>query len=160
MDFIVDNILLIICFIGGVGMLVMEAFMPGFGIPGIIGILLEITAIGVAWYSHGAVAALIVTLAALVLIAIAISVSLRSATKGKLNKHFVLNDVENSAGEDNDVSVFLGREGTAVSALRPSGTAEFDGVRMEVTCLDGFVAKGQKVRVTAAEKGKIAVIPV
>ncbi|MCQ2457237.1 MAG: hypothetical protein MJ142_00730 [Clostridia bacterium] len=160
MDFIANNILLIICFIGGVAMLVMEAFMPGFGVPGTIGILLEIAAIAVAWYSHGAVAALIVTLAALVLIAIAISVSLRSATKGKLNKHFVLNDVENADEEDSDISVFMGREGIAVSALRPAGTAEFDGVRMEVTCLDGLAAKGQKVRVISTQNGKITVNPV
>ena len=45
LELIAANLPIIICFVIGIGLLILEAFMPGFGLPGITGCVLEIAAI-------------------------------------------------------------------------------------------------------------------
>ena len=45
MDPVTGNLIMIIGFVVGSGLILVEAFMPGFGFAGIIGILMEIAAI-------------------------------------------------------------------------------------------------------------------
>ena len=160
-EFIAANLPILICFVVGIGLLVLEAFMPGFGLPGISGIVLEIAAIVLTWFGHGPVAALGMTLVILSIIAIAISVSLRSATKGKLSKSkIILHDAETDAAgyrATQDMEVFLGREGVTTTVLRPTGIAEFDGVRLNVVSEGDFVQSGTAVQIIRVDGGRILV---
>ncbi|MBR1683959.1 MAG: hypothetical protein IJ708_02395 [Clostridia bacterium] len=159
-----DLVLSILCALVGIGLIVLEAFMPGFGVPGICGILMEIAAIVIAYVYHGAVLALIMGLIILSVIAIVLSVCLRSAVKGKFSKsQMVLRDVEGK--EDGyvaaeDMQVFLGREGETTGALRPAGIADFDGVRLNVVSEGEFIPAGTRVRIARAEGSRIVVKPV
>ena len=139
----------------------LEAFVPGFGLPGISGIVLEVIAIVLAWVNHGPVAALGVTIIVLSLIAIAISVSLRSATNGRLSRSkLILKEQEsNEAGyrSSEDMTVFLGKEGETTTVLRPTGMAEFDGVKLNVVSDGEFVPAGTKVRIALVEGNRIVV---
>lgn len=161
LEFIAANLPILVCFIFGVVLLVVEAFMPGFGLPGISGIALQVAAVVLTYMNHGAVAAVGMTLIILSIIAIAISASLRSAAKGKLSKsQIILHDVESSdAGyrASEDLQIFLGREGTTTSVLRPTGMADFDGVRLNVTSEGQFVPAGEKVRIVRVEGSRILV---
>ena len=160
-EFIAANLPILICFVVGIGLLVLEAFMPGFGLPGISGIVLEIAAIVLTWFGHGPVAALGMTLVILSIIAIAISVSLRSATKGKLSKSkIILHDAETDAAgyrATQDMEVFLGREGVTTTVLRPTGIAEFDGVRLNVVSEGDLVQSGTAVQIIRVDGGRILV---
>lgn len=164
LEFIAANLPIVVCFILGVGLLVLEAFMPGFGIAGISGILLEVIATALTWVSHGPMAALGMTLVILSLIAIAISMSLRSATNGRLSRSkMILKDTEsNEAGyrSTQDMEVFLGKEGATTTVLRPAGIAEFDGVRLNVVSEGEFIPAGINVRIVRVEGSKILVRPV
>lgn len=164
LEFIAANLPIVVCFILGVGLLVLEAFMPGFGIAGISGILLEVIATALTWVSHGPMAALGMTLVILSLIAIAISMSLRSATNGRLSRSkMILKDTEsNEAGyrSTQDMEVFLGKEGATTTVLRPAGIAEFDGVRLNVVSEGEFIPAGVNVRIVRVEGSKILVRPV
>lgn len=164
LEFIAANLPIVVCFILGVGLLVLEAFMPGFGIAGISGILLEVIATALTWVSHGPLAALGMTLVILSLIAIAISMSLRSATNGRLSRSkMILKDTEsNEAGyrSTQDMEVFLGKEGATTTVLRPAGIAEFDGVRLNVVSEGEFIPAGVNVRIVRVEGSKILVRPV
>lgn len=164
LEFIAANLPIVVCFILGVGLLVLEAFMPGFGIAGISGILLEVIATALTWVSHGPMAALGMTLVILSLIAIAISMSLRSATNGRLSRSkMILKDTEsNEAGyrSTQDMEVFLGKEGATTTVLRPAGIAEFDGVRLNVVSEGEFIPAGTTVRIVRVEGSKILVRPV
>ncbi len=164
LEFIAANLPIVVCFILGVGLLVLEAFMPGFGIAGISGILLEVIATALTWMSHGPMAALGMTLVILSLIAIAISMSLRSATNGRLSRSkMILKDTEsNEAGyrSTQDMEVFLGKEGATTTVLRPAGIAEFDGVRLNVVSEGEFIPAGMTVRIVRVEGSKILVRPV
>lgn len=161
LNFCVANLPIIICFLLGIGFLILEAFMPGFGAPGITGVVLEVITLVLAWNAHGPMATLGLLLIVLATLAIAISTSLRSLSKGKLGKStFILNETEsNEAGyrTTEDMQVFVGREGTASTVLRPTGIADFDGVRLNVSSEGDFIAAGTKVRIISVEGHKILV---
>ena len=160
-EFIAANLPILICFIFGIALMVVEAFMPGFGLPGISGIVLEVIAVAITWFNHGPVAALGVTLVILSIIAIAVSVSLRSAAKGKLSKSkIILHETEsNAAGyrSTEDMEVFLGREGVTTTVLRPTGIAEFDGVRLNVMSEGEYVQSGTPVQIVRVDGSRILV---
>ena len=132
-DFIMTNLPIIVCFVLGIGLLIMEALMPGFGIAGFSGIALEVVALVLTWQQHGTMATLGMLLIVLSVLAIAISTSLHSLTKGKLSKSSIVNSHTESTDAGyrsaEDMQVFLGREGTATTALRPTGLGEFDGCK-------------------------------
>lgn len=161
LEFIAANLPILVCLIVGLALIVLEAFMPGFGLPGIAGIVLHVIAVALTWFNHGPVAALCMTVALLSVIAIAISVSLHSAAKGRLSKsHIVLSETESSeAGyrASEDMQVFLGKEGTATTVLRPTGMAEFDGVKLNVVSEGEYIQAGTKVRIVRVEGSRILV---
>lgn len=161
LEFIAANLPILICFLIGIGLMVLEAFMPGFGLPGISGIILEVVAVVLTWMNHGPVAALGMTLIILSILAIAISMSLRSAANGKLSRSkLVLNDTEsNETGyrSTEDLDVFLGREGVTTTVLRPTGMAEFDGVRLNVVSEGEFIQSGTRVQIVRVEGSRILV---
>lgn len=157
-DFIMTNLPIIVCFVLGIGLLIMEALMPGFGIAGFSGIALEVVALVLTWQQHGTMATLGMLLIVLSVLAIAISTSLHSLTKGKssiVNSHTESTDAGYRSAED--MQVFLGREGTATTALRPTGLGEFDGVRLNVVSEGDFIENGTKIRVTQIEGSRIVV---
>ena len=161
LEWIAVNLPLLVCFLVGIGLLVLEAFMPGFGLPGISGIVMEIVAIALTWVNHGPVAALGLTIIVLSLIAIAISMSLRSATKGRLSRSkIILKERENNeAGyrSAEDMQVFLGKEGETTTVCRPTGMAEFDGVKLNVVSDGEFLPAGTRVRIVQVEGSRIVV---
>lgn len=163
MEFLSGNLPLILCGLAGFGLLLAEAFMPGFGVAGISGIILEVIAIYSAWLHHGTVFALAVTGILLVLTAGTVWLSYRSIMKGRLSRsRLILQDAENAAPEAAKESLLAwkGREGVTVSALRPGGTVEIDGVRLNAASGGDLIPRGARVRVTGAEGDHITVEPV
>lgn len=158
MEFLLTNWPMLLCFILGMGMLVLEAFMPGFGLPGISGICLEALAIGLCWVNLGGGAAVGMLLIALALLAVAISMSLRSAASGRLSQsRMVLKDNEGGYSANEDMSSFVGLSGTAVTPLRPTGMAAFDGVKLNVVTDGEFYEKDTPVTVARVEGSRILV---
>ena len=161
LEIIAANLPIIICFLIGIGLLILEAFMPGFGAAGVTGVVLEIITLVMTWFEHGPVATLIMLLIVLLVLAIAISTSLRSITSGRLSKsslvHSETENNEEGYRSTQDLAVFMGKEGTASSVLRPTGIADFDGVRLNVSSEGDFIAAGTRVRIIKVEGAKILV---
>lgn len=161
LEFCAQNLPIIICFLLGIGFLILEAFMPGFGAPGLTGVVLEIITLVLTWNAHGPMATLGLLLIVLATLAIAVSTSLRSLSKGKLSKSkLILHETEsNEAGyrSTEDMNVFVGREGTTSTVLRPTGIADFDGVRLNVSSEGEFVQAGARVRIVSVEGSKVLV---
>ena len=153
MDVATGTLVMILCYVFGSGLIIMEAFMPGFGIAGIAGVVLEVIAIILTNTYFGLVWSLIGTFAVLLFIGIAVFLSYRSAMKGRLSKSaLVLKDTENTAAASAPaLSDWLDHEGTAVTALRPAGFIEIGGTRLNASTSGEFLAKGTRVKVTGAE---------
>lgn len=149
---------IIICVLAGVILLIVEAFMPGFGVPGISGIILLLAGVAMTWYEYGAMVGLGTTVAVLALVGVAISVSLKSASSGRLSKSdLILNDTETPPSENADMQLLVGKEGVVKNTLRPVGTAEFDCGKLHVTSDGEYVSEGQKIRIVRVEGTQIFV---
>ena len=157
LNVILTNLPLILCLITGVALLVVEVFVPGFGLPGVSGIVLLVVGIGLTWSTYGPVAGLAVTLIALALAGISISVSVKSAATGKLSKSaLILNEVTQPV-EHEEAEALTGKEGVTATVLNPVGIAEFDGVRLNVVSEGSYLEKGTRVKVQQVEGNKIVV---
>ena len=153
MDVSTGTLIMILCYVFGSGLIIMEAFMPGFGGAGIAGLILEIAAIIMTNTYFGLTWSLIGTFLVLLFIGIAVFVSYRSAMKGRLsNSPIVLKDTEaTAAAAAPALSEWMDREGTAVTALRPAGFIDIGGTRLNASTAGEFLAKGTPVRVVGAE---------
>jgi len=157
MDPFALNIIMIIGFVVGSGLIIVEAFIPGFGIAGISGIILEIIAIFCCGKLHGTGTALLALAAVLLLIGAAIFLSYRSARNGRLSKsNLVLNATE-ATDEKPSVDQWLNKEGITVTALRPGGTIEAEGTRLNAASAGDFIEKGAAVVITGSEGDHLVV---
>lgn len=145
---------IIICMLVGVVLLLVEVFMPGFGIPGISGCALLGAGIIMTWIQFGAKVGLGVTVVVLALLAILISVAMRSVAKGKLGKsEFVLNEDMSSEKDEasDDMLSLVGEVGEVTTVLRPVGVAEFECGRLNVMTEGEYIERGAKVMITRVD---------
>ena len=159
--FLAVSLPVIIFFLIGVVFMLIEVFTPGFGVPGIAGVICEIVAIVLTYNIHGGLAAFGITIVILAMIAIAISLVLKSAASGRLSKSGLILTQEEKPEEGyistQDAQLFLGKEGISKTVLRPTGIAEFDGVRLDVVTEGEFVDANQAVRIEKVEGARIVV---
>lgn len=157
LSFILTNLPLIICLIAGVALMVIEVFVPGFGLPGISGLLLLVVGVVLTWNTYGMAAGLSVSLIALALAGIAISMSIKSAAHGKISQSALILHDETPATDNEELNALLGQEGVTTSVLNPVGTAEFDGVRLNVLSECAYLDKNVPVKVHRIEGNRIIV---
>lgn len=161
LEVILPHLPILVCFALGLCLLTLEVFMPGFGLPGISGIALEIASIVMTYLRHGGAAALCITLMMLAVIAIVISLALRSVNRGRLSKSDMIlretESVENGYVAARDMEIFLDKEGVTTTPLRPTGMAEFEGVKLNVQSDGEYIPKDVRVRVDHVEGARVVV---
>ncbi|MEW6087557.1 MAG: NfeD family protein [bacterium] len=141
----------------GFTLLLIELFTPTFGVVGLSGIILIIAGCYLTATLHSAVAGIILSLMSLVMIIAAIKLfpKTRIAKNLKLSKSQDKTEGYHSA--DDSLKGFLGKEGTVVTTLRPSGTALIDGKKVDVITEGVFVPEGGKIKVTLVEGSRVVV---
>lgn len=158
MEWFFTDLLILIPFLLGIGFLVLEVFIPGFGVSGLAGLALEIVSIVMAYNHHGPTAALIITALTAAIFGLTLFLSFRSATKGRLSRSaLILKNTEKADEVESTVSVQVGDQGIAVTTLRPAGIAEFNGERLNVMTEGSFIEKGAPVRILKVNGNKIVV---
>lgn len=148
----------IVFFLLGIIFLLIEALVPGFGVFGILGIIGIIGSIIAASVSiEQALISLTFSFIASIIILFFI---FRFLTRSKLFDNLILSlkqDKDSGYKVSAENQTLLGRVGTTITPLRPAGTAEFDGIRMDVLSEGGFVGSNKKVKVVKIEGSKIVV---
>ena len=142
----------------GFVLLVIEMYIPGFGLAGITGTALMV--VGIVIMEPSPLQALILALICVVLLGIAFSIAIHSISKGRLSRSkLVLNAALNreEANDSEDLSYFVGRVGKTHTALRPAGIGEFDGVKLNIVSDGDFVDARRFVRVDRVEGNRIVV---
>lgn len=155
---VMGNIPALIMMIAGFALLVVEMYIPGFGLAGISGTALMV--IGIVVMKPSPLQALILILISVILLSIAFSLAMHSISKGRLSRSkLVLNEALNQKtnAEAEDLSYFIGKVGQTRTALRPAGIAEFDGVKLNVVSDGDFVNNQRYVRVERVEGNRIVV---
>lgn len=156
---VASNVPALLCMIVGVILVIVEMVLPGFGIPGITGIVLLILGILVTGGTVGQMLALAGI--ALVLLLIALPFCLRGIAKGKLDKTPVVLDavsVAKPAGVR--LENLTGKTGVTHTMLRPAGIAVVEGEKLNVVSNGEFIPQGVQVRVDRVEGNRIVVSPV
>ena len=97
------------------------------------------------------------TLIALALAGISISVSIKSAANGRISRSALILHQETPEKDHEEMEALMGKRGVTTTTLSPVGNAEFDGVRLEVLSEDAFIEKGTPVQVIRTEGNKIIV---
>ena len=152
---------MIALFIFGGILMILELVMPGFGVAGIAGILSLIAGgiVGSSVLTSGQLA--VVIFLVFVFIVTMVVLLYRSATKnGRISRLLFL---RTSAVRDEGYTStknygdMLGRIGVSTTNLRPSGTGDFDGIKMDVIADGQFIQKNTKIKIVRVEGFRILV---
>ena len=148
----------IVIFIAGLVFLIIEMFSPGLGVSGGIGLALLV--VGILITASTPFEALLMFLILLAILGMVLTVILHSTIKGRLSKTLILNeklDKESGYIGTEDLEYFVGKEGIAVTTLRPSGTAEFGGVKLDVVSEGEYIPNGTRVKIIKVNGRRIVV---
>lgn len=150
---------IIILFLAGILLLALEVFVPG-AVMGILGALLILSGVVVAWVVHGAGGGLIALAVALVLLALTLYLEFVVLPKTRLAKTFSMTATVagTSQGPVASLGEVLNQAGEAVTALSPSGYVLVKGRRYEAFSQSGFLPKGAPIKVTGLDNFRLLVI--
>ncbi len=162
------SVIEILMFVVGLGLLLLEIFViPGFGVAGISGIILILASIFLSlvgadpFLDMNAVSIAIIQLTVALLAAlIFIFILVRYLPQSDLFKKFILSEEEKAIEgytSRTNFSELLGVEGIALTTLRPAGTAEFNGKRIDVVTDSEYIEHGKPIIVTAVEGMRVVV---
>lgn len=155
---VIENLPMVFSLLMGMGLIVLEVFLPGFGLPGISGIALVGVGTVLAAYHFGMLTAVGILLVIIAILAFLISWVLRSAAKGNMNKSkLFLNQKDELNDRQRDMQVLVGKCGRTTSVLRPSGIGDFDVVRLNVVTEGEYLENGAAIRIVRVDGGRIVV---
>jgi membrane-bound serine protease (ClpP class) len=151
----------------GLVLLAVEIFVtPGFGLPGVLGIAALLSGLSFSLVGGGATWDFILKAASRVIFSLLLAVGaslvlLRYLPRLPFGKKLILETGlgagEGYASPPETDRQWLGKAGTAVSPLRPSGIAEFDGERVDVVSDGEFIEPGAQIVVTRVDGNRIVV---
>ena len=144
-------------FLAGVVLVIVEIFfVPGLGVPGVLGLIFVIAALVLALigipidvsFKTGVLAdAMTRVLLSLLGAFVLALVFMRLLSKTAMGRNFVLEDAETGFLSAPSASDLVGQTGEALTDLRPAGKIIIDGERHEATSEREFIAHGSRVRV-------------
>ena len=150
----------ILIFLAGAALLLVEThFLPGHGLPALAGLILIFIGMFLALGGTQAGGLVPATSALLTTLALVVAFFLYLPRSGVWKRLGQPMRQTASAGyvSGGDFTAYLGQVGVAVTLLRPSGTAEFDGVRLPVVTEGEFAAQGTAVQVVAVQGSRVVV---
>ena len=158
----------IIMFVLGVILILLEVFViPGFGIAGVGGIILIIASLFLSLIGsnqvldfEGVSTAIIQLAAALSGAIILLFMLAKFLPKTNIFQKFVLSEAEKSNkgfSSHRTQKSLVGAKGVALTTLRPSGTAEINGKKVDVVTESEYLERGSKIEVIGVEGIKVLV---
>jgi membrane-bound ClpP family serine protease len=145
-------------------LIVVEVFIPS---GGVIGLTAGVTAIAsvVIFWRVSAGWGLTSLLLMLVLVPIALNFAIKLMPNTPVGKRLILThdqeEAARKAAEQTKQSesdrALVGAIGTALTSLRPVGTVEIEGTRLEALAEGGVIESGSRVRVTSVQGPQVKV---
>lgn len=135
-----------------------EITLPGFSVPGILGIICLVCSIFLT--AQTILQGLLLTICIIGVLGIMLAIVLKRLTKGNVAKGIILTDEQNKKDgyiSSTDLNYLLNKEGTAVTDLRPSGIAEINGKQVDVITQGNYVTKGTKIVIYEIQGSKLLV---
>ncbi|GKU79719.1 nodulation protein NfeD [Paenibacillus sp. L3-i20] len=142
----------IVLFIVGMILLVLELFIPSFGILGLLGSASLVAGVVIA--APSPTSGFISLFVALVVASVPVYLFAKSNKgRGVWNKFILREQLTTEEGflSADDRSSLVGKQGIALTTLRPSGIALIDGERIDVVTEGEFISVNRPVQVVKAE---------
>lgn len=148
----------IILLVIGIILIIVELFVPG-GIVGLIGVAAILGSLFMSGYDIGQMS-ISISIAFLVAVIASVILYRRIGLDKGVFRHIILK--ESTSTELGYVSStnrleLIGKEGVALTPLRPSGIAEFEGERIDVVSEGRFISKDSPVIVVKVEGARVVV---
>ena len=153
------QILGIVTIVIGVVLIGVEFYLPGFGVPGIAGIIC--TSVGIFLAGRDATERIMIGLITLAVIAVMLVISIMLLNSKKVKSPIKL-DTDLSGRdlfiEEKDMNYLVGKKGVAITDLRPAGKGEFDGVRLDIFSEGNYIKRGKTLTIKEIRNNKIIVV--
>ena len=154
MEFIVQLFLIFLA--TGLTLLGAEIFVPG-GILGTIGGFSLVGAIITGFKAFPGYGTYI-AVGIIVLAGVAIAAWIKFFPKTPLGRKMtVSNDLASAKGTESGLNDLIGKEGEAVSELRPAGFAMIDNRRVDVLTQGEMISRGERIQVIDIEANRVIV---
>ncbi|RKU20370.1 hypothetical protein C6503_06150 [Candidatus Poribacteria bacterium] len=151
-------------FMLGIALIALEVFViPGFGIAGILGITMMLGSVFFVFDGAYNLRTAVLWLSISVILTSALVIfAAFFLPETRLFQRFALSTVMDTemgyhSSSAEDFQAYLGQSGTALTPLRPSGTARIGDKRVDVVTVGDFIAQNSNVRVVEVEGPKVFV---
>ena len=151
------QILGIIVLLIGILLIGVEFYVPGFGVPGISGTIFA--AAGIYLTGKNTSERIMVGVITIVIVVVMLVMSIFLFSKDFKSPIKLDTDLngKNIFIEEKDMEYLIGKEGVALTDLRPLGKGEFDGVKFDVVSDNYFIKKGTTLVISEIDNNKIIV---
>lgn len=134
-----------------------EIILPG----GLLGLLAVVCVLGATWLGfaeYGAMGGATVFLGSLLAIAILIFFQFKLMANSSLGKGFFLKaKVSGHSNEAPGEETIIGKKGTSLTRLNPSGKVAIDGQSYEAYSQDGYIESDQPITVVSQDNFKLII---
>lgn len=138
--------------------LLLELFViPGFGFLGILGLFCLGGACYLACVKLSLLAGIFVSVFSLILIVVTIKTFFRSGFWRRLCLEKRISKEAGYSAVRDGLTELAGKAGITLTVLRPVGTAQIEGVRVDVVTEMGMIARGKKIEVVKVEGNRVVV---
>lgn len=144
----------------GVILIVAEIFLiPGFGFAGLLGLLLMLGGIFSAAqsFAQGVIYLIITFLVIGLIVYVGWKTGRLKSIWGKVTLGDKQNSKEGYVAPKPEYSEYIGKTGTALTHMRPAGSAEIEGERVDCVTEGDYIERGALVKVVAVHGTRIIV---
>ncbi|MEY2851388.1 MAG: hypothetical protein RL549_87 [Verrucomicrobiota bacterium] len=149
--------LLLTLLLAGIALLLAEIFLPGM-VAGVLGVVCLLGAAVVGFAEFGPKTGTLILLGELLAGTILTILWMRYFPKTPLGKKYIL-DASTSAHAPAGTEKWVGRQGVALTDLRPAGSARIEGEKVDVTTNGEHLEAGSKIQVVRVDGSAVFVRP-
>jgi len=141
-------------------LIIAEVFVPSGGVISVFALACLIGGVAI-FFEHSRTAGWLGIIIAAVMVPFVVVAAYRIFPRTKFGRSVTLEPPKRKVGDaipDSDqLRQMLGKEGVVLTPLRPVGTCDFDGRRLECVAESGFVEKDKRIRVIDVEGTQLTV---
>lgn len=147
----------IILLIAGFVLVGIELVVPGFGAPGISGIICLVA--GVFLTADTVETGIFITVVVIVLLGILMTIIMGFLSQKKFKSPIILDD-DLKAGapiSSSDLEYLLHKEGIASTDLKPAGKGGFEGIELDIFSEGPYIKKGSPIVISRISQNRLMV---
>ena len=147
----------ILFLIAGFILIGVEMVVPGFGVPGISGIVCLMA--GIFLTADSIEQGVLITVVVIVALGILRTIIMGFLSQKKFKSPIIL-DTDVKAGvpiDSSDLTYLLGKEGVAATDLKPAGKGDFEGVELDIFSEGQYIKKGTRIVISKVNQKKLMV---